>query len=590
MYSYLPAAWALLFLPIAGLFAQNYLTANDSVKISSYLQEASQKKTIRDWRGASDVINKAALTYWNAREFQKAIDLFHQSLALNRLIDNQSGIYGINNNLAFLHADLQQYDSSVYYFTKVLEGRRRQQVTEPIISALINLSVVYNKLKRFEESIKVLEEALEIARSQNNLERMRTCYGLLAETYEQMGNLQKTQEYFERYKEMVEILNKFQLSALQQELTKEQETRRRIEEARRLAEMEVRLQEEALNRAAQRLTAQDSAIALLTERYTKNQMALEILRKDSIIKVLTINQLLYEKRYRESRFYFYLLIVTAAFIIAILVIAFLYRLKENKVREARLLQLKNTQLAQQKEEIAQQAEQLSLLNQRLKQLFSIIGHDLRAPVVSLRGVLDLLLMNAISFEDFNQLMPTLHSNVTQLMVTLDNLLLWGKTEQEMQTDKVCLFQTVQETIDLLHLSAKQKNISLQNYIQNSVAVYFNRLALQTVLRNLINNAIKFTPEGGKITISAQIQENSCIVSIQDTGIGIPPEKLDHILQGGYSTKGTAGEGGTGIGIALCKNLCQRNKAQLKIKSIVNEGTTWYIHMPLAETPCTQMFS
>lgn len=178
MYSYLPAAWALLFLPIAGLFAQNYLTANDSVKISSYLQEASQKKTIRDWRGASDVINKAALTYWNAREFQKAIDLFHQSLALNRLIDNQSGIYGINNNLAFLHADLQQYDSSVYYFTKVLEGRRRQQVTEPIISALINLSVVYNKLKRFEESIKVLEEALEIARSQNNLERMRTCYGL----------------------------------------------------------------------------------------------------------------------------------------------------------------------------------------------------------------------------------------------------------------------------------------------------------------------------------------------------------------------------------------------------------------------------
>lgn len=358
--------WVWLNMSFLSLYGQQgYLTARDSGKIFSYLQEASQRKTIKDWRGASDLINKAALICWDAREFQKAIDLFHQSLVLNRLVDNQSGIFGINNNLAFLHADLQQYDSSVYYFTKVLEGRRQQGASESVISALINISVVYNKLKRHAEAVKALEEALEIANSQNNLERVRTCYGLLAETYEKMGDMKKTQEYFERYKSMVEMLNKAQLFALQQELTKEQETRRRIEEARRLAEMEARLQEEALSRAARRLTIQDSAIAVLNERYTKNQMALEIMRQDSLIKSLEIKQLQYEKQQQQIRFYFWLAIGMAALVIALVVIAFLYRIEKNKERENRLLQAKNQELAALGQQLRQRSIELAAANQEL---------------------------------------------------------------------------------------------------------------------------------------------------------------------------------------------------------------------------------
>ncbi|MCS7019108.1 MAG: tetratricopeptide repeat protein [Cytophagales bacterium] len=349
----------------ASLQAQGYLVARDSAKIAAYLQESAQRKAAKDWRGASDLLNKSALVYWDAREFQKAIDLFHQSLALNRLVDNQSGIFGINNNLAFLHADLQQYDSSVYYFNKVLEGRRRQQVSEPIISALINLSVVTNKLKRYEESVKVLQEALELARSQNNLERMRTCYGLLAETYEKMGDLNKTQEYFERYKSIVDMLNRTQLSALSEELSKEQEARRKIEEARRLAQMEARLREEALSRATHRLTAQDSAIANLNERYTKNQMALEILRQDSVIKILEIDRLNYEKEEQRNRLYLWLAISIAVLLMAVVIIAFLYRIEKNKERENRLLQAKNEELAVLGAQLRQRSADLEAANQEL---------------------------------------------------------------------------------------------------------------------------------------------------------------------------------------------------------------------------------
>ncbi|MCS7019107.1 MAG: ATP-binding protein [Cytophagales bacterium] len=576
---------SVIFLLPSKLYAQNYLTARDSAKIAAYLQESAQRKAAKDWRGASDLLNKSALIYWDAREFQKAIDLFHQSLALNRLVDNQSGIFGINNNLAFLHADLQQYDSSVYYFNKVLEGRRRQQVSEPVISALINLSVVTNKLKRYEESVKVLQEALELARSQNNLERMRTCYGLLAETYEKMGDLNKTQEYFERYKEAVETLNSLQIKAISEELESEQERLRRAEEQRQIAQMEARLQEEALSRATRRLTAQDSAIANLNERFTKNQMALEILRQDSVIKTFEIERLRYEQRYRETRYHFYLLIGIAVLSIAFTTIAFLYRLKENKVREALVLRAKNAQLLEQKTEIAQQAEQLNQLNQRLRQLFAIIGHDLRAPVTSLKSLLDLLLNGNISGEEFYTLLPAIHNNVTQLLVTLDNLLLWSKTNDYKQDVPVChvaLFEEVQTTIDLLVLFAQQKRIQICNHVSPEIEVCFNRLELQTVLRNLINNAIKFTPSGGKVTISSEIQGTYCILSVQDTGVGIPPEKLTSILQGGISNRGTAGEIGTGLGIQLCKDLCIRNHAELTVESTLAKGTTWRIHIKMTD--------
>jgi signal transduction histidine kinase len=566
------------------LAAQSYLTASDSVKIATYLQQAAQRKAVQDWRGASDFINKAALTYWDAREFQKAIHLFHQSLVLNQLVDNRSGIFGIDNNLAFLHADLQQYDSSVHYFKKVLEGRRQQQASEPIISALANLSVVYSKLKRYEESVKVLEEALELARSENNLERMRTCYAFLAETYEKMGDLKKTQEYFERYKSLVEMLNKAQFSALSEQISKEQEARRQTEEARRIAEIEARLQEEALSRATQRLTAQDSAIASLNERYTKIQMAVEILRQDSIIKSFEIERLKYETKYRQERLHFYLSIGIGILIIAFLTIGFLYRLKENKTREAKLLQLKNNQLAEQKTEIARQAEQLSRLNIRLKQLFSIIGHDLRAPVISLHGVLELLLLKAIDAKDFDSLLPNLHNNVTQLMATLDNLLLWGKADESQSTsakEHVPLFEAVQGVMNLLSLAAQQKQISLQNRVAPDIKVHFNQFALQTILRNLVNNAIKFTPERGTVIVASEQQAEHCILSICDNGVGISPEKLENLLEGNFTTRGTAGEVGTGLGIHLCKNLCIHNGAQLAVESKLGKGTTWQIYMQLA---------
>ncbi|WP_250631941.1 ATP-binding protein [Rhodoflexus caldus] len=557
------------------------MSAADSAKIATYLQQAERQKAVKDWRGASDLINKAALTYWDAREFQKAVNLFHQSLVLNRLVNNQSGIFGIDNNLAFLHADLQEYDSSVYYFQKVLEGRRRQQTSEPIISALINLSVVYNKLKRYEEATRVLEEALEIARSENNLERVRTCYALLAETYEKNGDLKKTQEYFEQYKEVVETLNSLKIKVLSENLEDEHERLRRAEEQKRIAQMEARLQEEALGRAALRLTAQDSAIAALSERYTKNQMALEILRQDSIIKSFEIERLRYEARYRQGRFYFYFTIGIAAIVIALTVIAFLYRLKENKAREARLLQLKNEELATQKAEIVRQAEELRELNTRLKQLFAIIGHDLRSPVISLRGVLDLSLTNTITSEEFNALLPTLHNNVTQLMVTLDNLLLFGKKEDWMQNlskENLSLFVIIRDVIDLLVIAAQQKQIMLHNRVSSEIRVYFNPISMQTILRNLINNAIKFTPEGGNIFIDSEIQDTECIVSVRDTGIGIPPEKLAIILEEGYTSHGTAGEVGTGLGIRLIKNLCVYNNARLTVESKIGEGSTWRIHI------------
>jgi len=549
----------------------------DSVLISGYLEQSQARKAAKDWRGASDFVNKAALAYWENRNFGKAIDLFHRSLVLNRLVDNQSGIFGIYNNLAFLHSDLAQYDSAIFYFNKVLEGRRQLKQADPIISALINMSIVLNHKKRYDESVRVLEEALELAKENNFIDRVVTCYGLLAETYEKADNIAKTQEYFELYKSVFELLQKSKLSQLVGSL--EEEKRAALAEQRRIAEMELRLQEEAIEKVRREVSAKDSTLSFLKERLTKNQMALEIIRQDSLIKALTIERLQIEKQEQQTKFRLYVVVVGASLVIACLLAWFFYVSRKRKIAENERLQAKNEEILQQKEEIAAQAVELRELNQMKDRVFAIIGHDLRAPVTSFVGILDLYLSGNISQEDFLSFVPQLGSNVAQLLFTLDNLLVWGNSQikgARPTLEQIKVHEIVQEQLELLRVAAQQKQITIHNHIGEDIFCRFDKHHLRFILRNLLNNAIKFNRENGEITFYAEQTSFHCIIILQDTGIGIAPERLPTIFEDGKSTLGTLGERGVGLGLKLCKEFAQMNFGDIWVESELGKGSVWFV--------------
>ncbi len=133
----------LFFLFTSSLKAQFVTASGEKLTVQMCLEKSEELKNQGDYRGASDFLNKAALIHWDKKELKPAITYFQRSLVLNQKVNNQSGMYGIYSNLATIYADLSKFDSSYIFFQKTLEGRKKQGIKEPIISAQINISCCF---------------------------------------------------------------------------------------------------------------------------------------------------------------------------------------------------------------------------------------------------------------------------------------------------------------------------------------------------------------------------------------------------------------------------------------------------------------
>jgi len=272
--------------------------------------------------------------------------------------------------------------------------------------------------------------------------------------------------------------------------------------------------------------------------------------------------------------------------------------KENAAYQVRILyknnnlQEKNVQIQLQADKIKENAsllekqkQELTELNALKNKLFSIISHDLKAPMYAMRNFFGDVQQNNIPARDLKKMIPAVVNDLTYTTSLMDNLLQWSKAQ--MQSDavypqKVDIGNSITETIQLLNRQSSAKQIRIEADAAESVFGFMDKDMLSLVLRNLISNAIKFTPEKGKIKIG--VHENCTIVEVyvQDSGAGISPEALKKINGNDfYSTKGTANESGTGLGLKLCKEFMARNGGQLYIESKPGKGSTFSFSLPKA---------
>ena len=228
------------------------------------------------------------------------------------------------------------------------------------------------------------------------------------------------------------------------------------------------------------------------------------------------------------------------------------------------------------------------LNQTKNKLLSIIGHDVRGPLNSLRGVLQLLNNRQLSQEEFYTLSDHLQKNTESLYSTLDTLLHWSLSQMQGFEAKPKLAELdvlVHNLLDLIAETAHQKNINITSDIAPGTMAYYDPNLIQVAMRNLLGNALKFTPPGGSIHLSAEPMEAKGIrIAVSDTGIGIPEETLAKLFSNGLSKsrKGTRGEGGTGLGLLLSKEMIEINGGELWVSSEVGKGSTFYFTLPLPE--------
>lgn len=231
------------------------------------------------------------------------------------------------------------------------------------------------------------------------------------------------------------------------------------------------------------------------------------------------------------------------------------------------------------------AAELQTSNETKDKLFSILAHDLRSPLGSIQNYLEILSESDLDETEKTATWENLLNQTNNTQEMLSNLLLWSKNQMDgisVSFTEINLKESV-FTLIRSHLNAAStKGIDLKVLLDDSIFVLGDKDIFQLVIRNLVNNAVKFTPKGGSIRINATIKENQCIISISDTGIGIPYELQPNLFTLKVkSSYGTNNEKGVGIGLALCKEFTEMQKGMIWFESEPGKGSSFHISLQLA---------
>jgi two-component system sensor histidine kinase/response regulator len=236
------------------------------------------------------------------------------------------------------------------------------------------------------------------------------------------------------------------------------------------------------------------------------------------------------------------------------------------------------------DKIHRQAEELEKINATKDKMFSVISHDLRAPLGGMKSMLDLI------FEDKNQnreisdkALVSLKNAADHTYNLLENLLYWSRTQREkleFEPEKLDISDLVIENVELLETMAGNKGLEIKNNVPDETYVFGDNNMLKTILRNLIFNAVKFTSEG-YIAIYAEEEDNNLKLVVEDTGVGIKKEDIEKILNTKeyYTTYGTKREKGSGLGLNLCLDFIKRNNGELFIESEPGKGSQFSFTVP-----------
>ncbi len=256
--------------------------------------------------------------------------------------------------------------------------------------------------------------------------------------------------------------------------------------------------------------------------------------------------------------------------------------KENSNYQTSML-ITNAVLQKNNREIQKQAEELDQLNSLKSKLFSVISHDLKAPMYALRNLFDDMQKLDMPAEEIKSLIPDVKNDLNYTVSLMDNLLQWSKSQMQAHTvnaDVIDVKEVIDDVLKLLCLQAEAKKIHIENKAPDGFIAWADRDMINLVLRNLVSNAIKFSPSGGKISIGTFEQSLFTEIYVKDAGKGISKEEMKKI--GGqefYTSNGTAQEQGTGLGLMLCKEFLAKNNGQLHIQSEPGKGSVFSFTLP-----------
>lgn len=546
----------------------------------------------------ASALNWMGVAYYILGEYNTALPYFTHALRLNEEAGDHHGMAASLNHIGLIYEMQGQHDRAIEQHQKAIVHAQKVNNTERLASNNFNIGLIYDETGRYHEALTYLNKALKISEANNHHRLIAMSYNRLGEIQYHLNKLPEAEAYYRKALTYRGYQSKWEKSfahaGLAQTLRAAKQLKQSIEhgtEAYRLArEMNAKWE---ITRSADILASAYADQKNFQQAYEMQRIARQV--SDSVFNEEKEKELNYvhlqenelqklklqqqnELQQAELRYKNLFITLGAIVLLSLLVISIiLYNRHRQKVRL-------NTELSVINRQIEQQNAQLNELNQTKNHLLSIIGHDMRSPLVNLSALLSLIRQHNLDPTDRERFLADLNIAVDSLSGTLDNLLNWASSQMEgFQTNpvQIDLDHIVTGKITLWKNAAQTKNITVHHRVQGLNA-FADVDQVRTILRNLLGNAIKFTRAGGDVRITYREHAGMVGIVIADTGVGMTAEKLQELFafKPGRQTRGTENEKGSGLGLMITKQFVDRNNGKIKVESEPGKGTTFTVWLPV----------
>lgn len=504
------------------------------------------------------------------KKYKEAAEYFEKGLKIFTKINNYEGLGYANTHLSWVYVQWKQYEKALEYAKKAVKARKKAKEIKNIANSMKDVAVIYNKLNRQDEALSYMRKAIKVIKNTPNQPFIDEHYQTIATIFMTI-NLDSAFHYVQLSEKFINKRgNKRQKVHIYQLYQKIYSIKKDYTNAIKYQDLHYSYKDSVYNDDIERNNA--SYVAKFEYQQKEKLLISEQKVKDAQ----------YQTKLQNQQWIIYTILLVVLFL-SVLVYVF-YKNWVTKQQLNDELKQKNVEIDLQNEELAAQAENLKEMGLFKDQLFSIISHDLRAPLAQVQSVLGILDSGLIEADEFMTLIPDLTKTINVSADLLQNLLIWAKSQmqgQNIDKQNFDIQQIIEDNIKLFQKSAQTKKIQLYSTLKESTFVFADRNMIDLVVRNLVNNAIKFCKIEQKIIISTTEKDGNVCVCVADTGVGISAKNIERLFANkGFTLKGTAGEKGTGLGLTLCKDFIEKNSGKIWVESKEGEGSQFYFTLPL----------
>jgi signal transduction histidine kinase len=532
--------------------ANIFLNLDNSQDVLSY---AYKIKTISE--ELQDEFGIVTAHYFIARvdhslkEYEKALSNYKKALEISKKLKIKTYIAKILGSMAQVYFDLNQYQKALDLYSRELKIMKNIGKEGEIARIMHNIARVYSKTGKYTQALQHDLQALSHFKKIGVKGRIAHVFGSIGQDYRNLNDYEKAFDYLDKSLKMsVEMGIKETEKLLYKEYTLIYKAMADYKNALIYHEKFKEISDEILSKDRNKRIAFLKVAHEVEKKEKKNQL----LKKNNQIQKMEL----------------YLLAMASVLILIIALVTY------NRYRTRKKA-----------EQVLRASEQkLKKMNAAKDKLFTIIAHDLGSPLNSL--LLSALHLEnhfqSLGEEELEEFINNIYKQTRDMSDLLENLLQWamvqiGKIKQNPEVVDLCLL--TEETLEQIEYSAQKKKIHLASHIIENTFAWADKNMMKAVIRNLLSNAVKYTHLGGEVKITSTDAGNQIEITVSDNGVGIAIEKAESLFTEEIheSTRGTANEKGTGLGLMLCKEFVEKNGGKIRVQSQPDRGSHFSFTLP-----------